>query len=181
MQKEASARIKVNKLLEESGWRFFDDKNGKQNIQLETNIKWNDLGDDFQGRSNNSGFIDFLLLDSNSNPLVVIEAKREEEAHKLNVHEDQSKGYATAKLKHLKNEPLPFVYISTGEVTRIIDFRDPKPRTREIFSFHRPETLRDWLKNDKSLRKRLFDLPVLQTQGLRECQIAAINKLETTF
>ena len=42
-QKEATARIKINKLLEESGWRFFADKNGKQNIQLETNVKWDDL------------------------------------------------------------------------------------------------------------------------------------------
>ena len=33
--KEAKARIKINKLLEDSGWRFFDDKNGKANIQLE--------------------------------------------------------------------------------------------------------------------------------------------------
>jgi type I restriction enzyme R subunit len=26
MQKEAKARIKINKLLEEAGWRFFDDE-----------------------------------------------------------------------------------------------------------------------------------------------------------
>lgn len=50
-----------------------------------------------------------------------------------------------------------------------------------MFSFHRPETLREWLKKDKSLRKRLHDLPALQTQGLRECQINAINNLETSF
>jgi len=73
------------------------------------------------------------------------------------------------------------VYISTGEVTRFTDFTDPKPRAREIFSFHRPETLRDWTKRDKSLRKKLFDLPGLQTDGLRECQINAINRLESSF
>jgi type I restriction enzyme R subunit len=61
------------------------------------------------------------------------------------------------------------------------DFTDPKPRARELFSFHRPETLRDWLKKDKSLRKRLYDLPALQTDGLRECQISAITKLEISF
>ncbi|MBI4945365.1 MAG: DEAD/DEAH box helicase family protein, partial [Bacteroidetes bacterium] len=55
------------------------------------------------------------------------------------------------------------------------------PRAREVFSFHRPETLRDWVKRDKSLRKRLLDLPALQTQGLRDCQIKAINRLETSF
>ena len=39
MAKEAKARIKINKLLEEAGWRFFDDENGKANISLETKIK----------------------------------------------------------------------------------------------------------------------------------------------
>jgi type I restriction enzyme, R subunit len=39
MQKEASARIKINKLLESANWRFFDDENGPVNIQLEPNVK----------------------------------------------------------------------------------------------------------------------------------------------
>ncbi|MCF6148226.1 MAG: hypothetical protein E3K37_06175 [Candidatus Kuenenia sp.] len=38
-QKEAKARIKINKLLEEAGWRFFDNKDGKANILLENNVK----------------------------------------------------------------------------------------------------------------------------------------------
>lgn len=32
--KEAKARIKIDKLLEESGWRFFDNEEGPANIQL---------------------------------------------------------------------------------------------------------------------------------------------------
>jgi len=126
------------------------------------------------------GPADYVLF-IDGKPCGVIEAKREEEAHRINVHEDQSEGYANARLKHLKNEPLPFVYISTGEVTRFTDFTDPKPRAREIFSFHQPDTLKDWLKTDKSLRRRLLDLPILQTDGLRDCQIKAITKLETSF
>ncbi len=39
LSKEAQARIKINKLLEKSGWRFFDDENGAANIQLELNVK----------------------------------------------------------------------------------------------------------------------------------------------
>ncbi|MEI6680327.1 MAG: DEAD/DEAH box helicase family protein, partial [Mariniphaga sp.] len=81
----------------------------------------------------------------------------------------------------LNNDPLPFVYISTGEITRFTDFTDPKPRARELFSFHRPEYLRECLKKDKSLRKRLHDLPALQPDGLRECQINAITNLEVSF
>lgn len=126
------------------------------------------------------GPADYVLF-VEGKPCGVIEAKREEEGHRINIHEDQVEEYASAKLKHLKNEPLPFVYISTGEITRFTDFTDPKPRAREVFCFHRPETFRDWLKKDKSLRKRFFDLPALQPQGLRECQIIAINKLETSF
>jgi type I restriction enzyme R subunit len=126
------------------------------------------------------GPADYVLF-VDGKPCGVIEAKREEEGHRISVHETQGEQYANARLKHLKNEPLPYVYISTGEITRFTDFTDPKPRAREIFHFHRPETLREWLKNNKSLRKRLHDLPLLQTIGLRECQITAINKLETSF
>ncbi len=43
-QKEAKARIKINKLLEESGWRFFDSYDGKVTIQVESSIKMDDLG-----------------------------------------------------------------------------------------------------------------------------------------
>ena len=126
------------------------------------------------------GPADYVLF-IEGKPCGIVEAKREEEGHRMNIHEEQGEDYAKAKLKYLKNEPLPFVYISTGEVTRFIDFLDPKPRAREVFSFHRPETLRDWLKKERSLRSRLQDLPELQTQGLRECQITAINNLETSF
>ena len=37
MAKEAKARIKINKLLESAGWRFFDNEEGKANIILESN------------------------------------------------------------------------------------------------------------------------------------------------
>lgn len=79
--KEAKARIKINKLLEAVGWRFFDDENGQANIQLEPNVKISEkdvdaFGEDFETTKN--GFIDFLLLDKKGFPLVVLEAKKEE-------------------------------------------------------------------------------------------------------
>ncbi|HBG28645.1 MAG: hypothetical protein A2Y10_11885 [Planctomycetes bacterium GWF2_41_51] len=66
MAKEAKARIKINKLLEEAGWRFFDGPKGKANIQLEAGVKFSELGDDFenaQTQDKRRGVIDFLLLD----------------------------------------------------------------------------------------------------------------------
>ena len=123
---------------------------------------------------------DYVLF-VDKKPVGVIEAKREEEGHRLTVHETQSEEYATSKLKYLNNDPLPFVYESTGDVTRFTDFRDPKPRSRPTFTFHRPETFRKWLKQEKSLRNSLLDLPQLQTEGLRDCQIKAITELDKSF
>lgn len=78
--REAKARIKINRLLENSGWRFFDNENSKANIQLESNVKITEtqldaFGEDFEKTKN--GYVDFLLLDNNSFPLVVLEAKKE--------------------------------------------------------------------------------------------------------
>lgn len=123
---------------------------------------------------------DYVLF-IDKKPVGVIEAKREEEGHRLTTVEEQSNEYANSKLKYLNNDPLPFVYESTGDVTRFTDFRDPKPRSRPVFTFHRPETFRTWLNTEKSLRASLLDIPVLQTKGLRDCQINAITKLESSF
>jgi hypothetical protein len=60
--KEATARIKINKLLEKAGWRFFANEQGQANIQLEPKVKLklqilDALGENFEKLSN--GFIDF--------------------------------------------------------------------------------------------------------------------------
>ena len=71
--KEAKARIKINKLLEAAGWRFFDTDEGPANIQLEANVKItkkqiDDCGENFEKVKN--GFVDFLLLDETGSPLL---------------------------------------------------------------------------------------------------------------
>lgn len=168
---EQIARDNIDSALEQSGWLVQSLK--KVNLNAGP-------GEAVKEYLTDVGPADYVLF-VDGKPCGVIEAKREEEGCRVIIHETQVEEYAHAKLKHLNNEPLPFIYISTGEITKFTDATDPKPRAREIFSFHRPETLRDWLKKDKSLRKRLHDLPDLQTDGLRECQIQAINNLETSF
>ncbi len=168
---EQIARDNIDKQLIACGWVIQSIKQINLNAGLGVAVKeyLTDVGP-----------ADYVLF-VEGKPCGVIEAKKKDEAFRLNVHEKQVEDYANAKLKHLKNEPLPFVYISTGVITRFADFTDPKPRAREIFSFHKPETLRTWLKTDKSLRKRLHDLPALPLEGLRDCQINAITNLETSF
>ena len=74
--KEATARIKINKLLEAAGWRFFADGTAPANIRLEpgVTIKSTDLdalGANFEKIT--KGFVDFLLLDAKGFPLLVLE------------------------------------------------------------------------------------------------------------
>lgn len=126
------------------------------------------------------GPADYVLF-ADAKPVGIIEAKREEEGHHLTMHEDQTEGYATAKLKYINNQPLQFGYESTGTVTRFTDYRDVKPRSRPVFTFHRPETFVEYSRQEKSLRTRLQDIPALPTNGLRDCQIIAINNLEQSF
>jgi len=75
MRKEAKARIKINQLLQDAGWRFFDNESGRANIVLESNTKITQkdidaLGENYEKTKN--GFIDFLLLDEDGYPLVIL-------------------------------------------------------------------------------------------------------------
>src|SRR5687767_6638126 len=95
MSKEARARIRINRLLEEAGWRFFDDENGSANVLLENHVKitQNEIdawGDDYE--KTKSGSLDFLLVDSNNKPFCVLEAKKES-LHPL-VAKEQARKYA---------------------------------------------------------------------------------------
>ena len=114
--------------------------------------------------------------------LGVVEAKPESWGHKITAVEEQSQGYAAAKLKWISNrQPLPFVYESTGVLTRFTNARDPAPRSREVFCFHRPETLAEELTRPASLRARLRTLPALDPTGLRACQSRGIENLEMSL
>ena len=127
------------------------------------------------------GPADYVLF-VDRQPVGIVEAKKEEEGHHLTMVEGQSGDYAKAKLKWIaESNPLPFLYESTGILTRFRDERDPKPRSRPVFTFHRPETFQEWLSKPQTLRSRLLDLPVLNTEGLRDCQTNAINNLEDSF
>jgi type I restriction enzyme R subunit len=96
---------------------------------------------------------DYVLF-VDKKPVGLIVAKREDQGYHLIEVEDQSTSYANAKLKYCDHKPLAFVYESTGAITRFTDYRDPKPRSREVFTFHRPETFLESIKHGQSLRSR---------------------------
>ena len=71
-----------------------------------------------------------------------------------------------------------FEYVASDTEALFRDLADPEPRSRRVFAFHRPETLRRWLSEPETLRARLRHMPPLVTDGLRQCQIEAIEGLE---
>jgi len=168
---EQIARDKIDAMLLKSGWLI----QSKDKINLAAN-----KGVAVREYQTDVGPADYVLF-VDRNPVGIIEAKKEDEGHRLTVVEEQSDQYAKAKLKYLNNDRLPFVYESTGTITRFTDYRDPKPRGRNVFSFHKPETMAAWLKKEKSLRARLKDFPPLNEEGLRPAQIKAVKNLETSF
>ena len=168
---EQIARDRIDQMLMDAGW-LIQSKN-EVDLSAGTGVAVREYLTD-------AGPADYVLFVDHK-PVGIIEAKREEEGFRLTVVEEQSKEYAGAKLKYLKNDPLPFVYESTGIVTRFTDYRDPRPRGRNVFSFHKPVTLVEWLKKGKSLRERLQNLPMLDYTGLRPAQIVAIENLEKSF
>ncbi|VVB84245.1 Uncharacterised protein [uncultured archaeon] len=168
---EQEARDNIDKQLRAAGWA----------VQDKDKIEWNEsVGIAIRGYQTDAGPTDYLLFVERK-PVGLIEAKKEDEGLKLISHEPQAENYATSKLKYFDNDPLPFVYESTGTITRFTDYRDPKPRSRPVFAFHRPDTFKEWLKEGKSLRTRLLNLPELPDPGLRTCQIKAIRNLENSF
>lgn len=143
---EQKARDNIDKLLRQSGW-VVQHKN-QINLHIGT-------GQAVREYQTDTGPADYILL-IDSKLVGVIEAKAESLGHKLTTVEEQTAEYAAAKLKWANNkQPLPFLYESTGVITRFTDTRDPKPRSRKVFSFHRPKTLQEWLKQGGSLRSRL--------------------------
>ena len=74
-QKEAKARLKINMLLSDAGWRLLDNEDGPANVDVENKVDIENPGDDFE--NTRRGFVDYLLLGSNQKPVAVLEAKRE--------------------------------------------------------------------------------------------------------
>jgi type I restriction enzyme R subunit len=168
---EQIARDKIDSLLEQAGWK----------IQSKNKIDFSaGLGIAVREYQTDVGPADYVLF-VNRKPVGIIEAKREEEGVNLTVVAEQSARYANAKLKYLNNEPLNYVYETTGTLTHFTDYSDPKPRSRMVFAFHKPETFAEWIRNGRSLRNRLQDFPKLDPTGLRPAQIKAVENLEDSF
>ena len=146
--KEATARIKINKLLEAAGWRFFAVGDAPANVRLEpgVTIKSTDLdalGANFEKSS--KGFVDFLLLDAKGFSLLVLEAKAEDKNPLIG--KEQARKYA-------KSQNCRFVILSNGNLHYFWDLQRGSPYV--ITSFPTPDSVTGYQKV-KPNPQRLID------------------------
>jgi len=175
---EDQARINIDKLLTGSGWVVQDRR--EINLYAGRGVAVRE----FPMRSGH-GEADYLLF-VDQMAVGVVEAKPE--GYTLTGVEIQTAKYSDGVPDGIRapRKPLPFLYESTGVETRFTSLLDPDARSRNVFSFHRPETLADWLTDElqhpgTTLRARLKHMPELITDGLRLAQITAIRNLEKSL
>ena len=149
MMNEAAARIKINRLLERAGWRFFPESGAgggrPANICVEYGTPLQPagltaMGDDFQHAG--QGFIDFLLLDGGGRPLAVLEAKAE--ALSPLVGKEQARRYAN-------QQNCRFVILSNGNLHYFWDLRRGNPQI--ITAFPTQESLAGQRRTQPDRRK----------------------------
>lgn len=159
-KKEASARLKINKLLEDAGWRFFELDGKPANIQVEPNVKmsrnqFHAMGDNFDKVKN--GFVDFLLLDERGKPYIVLEAKSEDKDPLIG--KEQAREYA-------KSLYIKFVILSNGNQHYFWNIYKGNPQI--ITRLPTCESIKD----DKALNA---DPSRLYNEDIREDYIAVVK------
>lgn len=168
MTPEQRARQVIDAQLVAAGWQLQDRDQLDRRASLGVAVREYPLS---------SGPADYLLL-VDGKACGVVEAKKE--GFTLSGVADQAVGYNSATPTALATwgTPLRFDYEASGAEILFSDRMDPDQRSRPLFAFHRPETLLGWLNSASSIRERLTHLPELDCDGLRECQIEAIEGIE---
>ena len=172
---EATARLKINKLLERAGWRFFPEGDKPANVRLEPHVaikqtELDSLGEDFEKTSR--GFVDFLLLDAKGFPLIVLEAKSEDK-EPLSAKE-QARKYA-------RSQNCRFVILSNGNLHYLWDLERGNPHI--ITSFPTPDSVTRYTRvtpNPKRLIDELvhYDYIVLSQRPNYASEAAWLNETE---
>src|SRR5512145_1724080 len=165
---EDQARENIDRLLSQAGWDVQDKR--EVNLGKSRGVAVREL-------SFKTGEPDYTLF-VDSKAIGTVEAKPV--GHSLTGVEEQSEKYVKGVPFGLPawRSPLPFSYESTGTETRFTNRLDPEPRSRNVFAFHRPETLLKWAQAEKQLNQNLREFPQLVTDKLWKAQIEAITNLE---
>ena len=172
MQPEEQARLVIDGKLEQSGWTIQD--MSKLNLTASLGVAVREF-------PTSTGPVDYALF-VEGKPVGVIEAKKTELGEKITTVEEQSSRYANSTFKWVQQDyEIRFAYEATDKLIRFTDYKDVKYRSRTVFSFFRPETLKRLLSAPDTIRNNMKHFPTLDGTGFRKCQIKAINNLDTSF
>src|SRR5213079_497442 len=172
---EELARENIDKLLTACGWEVQDRKSINLAAAQGVAIR--------EARLKDRDEVDYLLF-VDGKAIGTVEAKPE--GYTLTGVEEQSGKYGKGPLDIYPKwrEPVPFAYESTGVETQFTNQLDPSPKSRNVFAFHKPETLFEWVQSETQLNTRLANLPTtdqMPTSNLWSAQIEAIRNLEKSL
>ncbi len=176
---EQKARVKIDAQLAECGWVVQDYKHAS--IAAAQGVAVREM-------PTKAGPADYVLF-VDRQAVGVIEAKKV--GTTLTGVERQTRRYQTNFPDELPAflvaDALPFGYESTGKETRFSCGLDPKPTSRQVFTFHRPDALARWhedyikFQDHATLRGGVQLLPELDPAGLWLAQADAIRNLELSL
>ena len=172
MTPEEKARAVIDDKLCQSGWVIQDLK--KLNLSASLGVAVREF-------PTSTGEVDYALF-VDGTPVGVVEAKREEAGQNITDVEVQSGRYASSTFKWVKKDYfIRFAYEATDKLIRFTDYKDIKYRSHSVFSFHRPETLLDLLRQPDTIRNNMKHFPAFDETGFRKCQVTAIKNLDASF
>lgn len=175
---EARARLRIDEMLQAAGWVLQDW--GRVDFAA---------GDGVAVREfvTPEGPVDYLLV---ADGLIVGSVEAKAEGHTLLSVENQTDRYNAGFKAQVESSPdrlprfadeLLFQYVSTGVETNFQSRRDPIVRPRDVFSFHQPQTLARWAREERTFRTKLHALPPITPDGLRDIQFDALCQLERSL
>ena len=174
---EERARVMIDRLLSASGWAVQD--TARANLSASRGVAIREFV-----LEPPHGRVDYLCY-VDGKAAGTIEAKPE--GYPLISVEPQTAQYVGGLPRDLPTwgDSLAFSYESTGSQTRFTNWLDPEPRGREVFTFHRPETLAvwldDWQRDAATLRSRLRQMAPLEMGLLWPPKDVAIANLERSL
>ncbi len=166
---------KINPLLEECGWEIQNYNNANPRAAKGVVVEYFPMG--------SAGEADYVMF-LNGKAIGIIEAKKQGESSLISKEpqvEKYSKGFSEDFQKI--DGILPFAYIATGSNFKFINYWDPKPRSRDVKAFHRPEYFEELIKKGKenNLRKKLAENKSYKNSNLWSAQKVAIEKIKESL
>ncbi|MCH5213764.1 MAG: DEAD/DEAH box helicase family protein [Muribaculaceae bacterium] len=169
MTPEQKARQIIDRIFRKAGWGIVDRDNYSPELSavaIEEGLMRDNLEADY-------------LMFLNGKAVAVLEAKRAE----VDVYDhsviQQAENYTLRVVSWCQTfqNPLPLVYISNGNKIIFRDMRDSESEYIEIPKIHTPKEIKAIL----GIEDYYAGLPILDKEGLRDCQFEAITNLEQSF